>query len=366
MTVFFVLMFAGYCLFVLWLTWGWASTQVQELGEPLHSAVVIVPFRNEARHLERLLLALTGQRNLPGITVVLVNDHSSDDYRASVTPLLGENVRLLDLPDGQFGKKAAIEYAVRHTSAEIIVTTDADCLMGPLWLSSMMRLFSLPQVQLVAGPVRMNDDQSFFGGMQAIEFASLVGTTASFMERKRPVMCNGANLAYRRSAFELVGGFEGNSHVLSGDDEFLMRKVQSRWPGSVVFAKSTAAIVATNTQPSLESFLRQRLRWAGKWSLNSSWLAKATAVSMLLFHLAVLLLISSMLVGATPFQTGLALLAAKGFTEFLFIFPVATFLQIRWRWLPFLGLQWLHPAYVVAVGLWSQIADIQWKGRRQP
>ena len=38
------------------------------------------------------------------------------------------------------------------------------------------------------------------------------------------MLCNGANLAYKKSIFRELNGFEGNSHISSGDDIFLMEK----------------------------------------------------------------------------------------------------------------------------------------------
>lgn len=43
-------------------------------------------------------------------------------------------------------------------------------------------------------------------------------------------MCNGANLAYERKAFNEVNGFAGVDHIASGDDMLLMHKIGKQYP----------------------------------------------------------------------------------------------------------------------------------------
>jgi len=45
-------------------------------------------------------------------------------------------------------------------------------------------------------------------------------------------MCNGANLAYSKKAFEEAGGFTGIDNIASGDDMLLMHKIYKRYPES--------------------------------------------------------------------------------------------------------------------------------------
>ena len=78
--------------------------------------------------------------------------------------------------ENDFGKKAAIEYSVAKSQGELIITTDADCLMGPDWLSSMIQPFHQPQTQMVLGAVKLVGD-SLFQKMQSLEFSALMGVT---------------------------------------------------------------------------------------------------------------------------------------------------------------------------------------------
>jgi hypothetical protein len=62
----------------------------------------------------------------------------------------------------------------------------------------------------------------------------------------KPNMCNGANIAYPKAVFEEVNGFDGNEHIASGDDEFLMHKIAEKYPNQIVFAHYQPNIVLPN------------------------------------------------------------------------------------------------------------------------
>jgi len=367
MTIFFIAVFAAYGLFVLWLAWGWTETpDVHASPTDTIRVTVIVPFRNEAEHLYRLVSSLLKQEyDYTLWEVVLVNDHSTDQFRQALAPFLNERIRLIDLPLDRGGKKAAITFGVQSSQSDIIVTTDADCEVLPSWLSTLTSPFRENKVMMVTGPVSMRGNGGWFSKMQVLEFSSLTGSTASLIQWRLPTMCNGANLAFRRQVFLEVKGYEGNEHVFSGDDEFLMRKVVKKWPYSVVFCKSKSAIVHTEVQRSIREFISQRIRWAGKWKENDSIVSKAVAVAVFCFHILFLSALVAAAIGALRGYLFFTLLASKLLVEVIFLLPVVHFLGQRWRWTVFLLLQVLHPIYVVVIAILSRFKKVSWKGRVQ-
>jgi cellulose synthase/poly-beta-1,6-N-acetylglucosamine synthase-like glycosyltransferase len=167
-------------------------------------------------------------------------------------------------------------------------------------------------------------------------------------------MCNGANLAYRKTAFYEVKGFEGNERVSSGDDEFLMNKFNKK---SVRYLKSKDSLVTSAHLPLVTSFINQRLRWAGKWSVNTSLFTKLVAVIVFGFHLSFIVAMF------TPSKLAVTILFLKALLEALLLIPAASFFRVKWRWIPFIALQLLYPVYVISVGLLSQVVLPKWKGR---
>jgi cellulose synthase/poly-beta-1,6-N-acetylglucosamine synthase-like glycosyltransferase len=75
-------------------------------------------------------------------------------------------------------------------------------------------------------------------------------------------MCNGANLAYEKKAFQEVGAFKGIDCIASGDDMLLMYKMYKAYPDGIGFLKHPQAIVHTLPAEGLNAFMNQRIRWA--------------------------------------------------------------------------------------------------------
>lgn len=344
---------------------GWARAMAAPLPAKVNTELVtvIVPARNEAHRLRTLLNDLALQRHA-SFEVIVVDDHSQDDTYSIAAEYQHADERFHVVHGLGEGKKQAIAEAVARARGTIVVTTDADCRVPPGWLETISAEFYDASVQLVFGGVRMAS-HNFFASMQAIEFSSLIGSGAAAAALQHPIMCNGANLAYRKAAFEAVNGYEGNAHIASGDDEFLLRKIAAKFPRSIRFAHGRGAVVSTLPCGTLRELAQQRLRWAGKWRHNGSVLARAMAVYVLLVQLLVLACAGFLFVATGPLQIAAAIfLCVKLLLEAAFLTMVARRLEIRWNWLAFMSLQIVYPFYIVLTGLLSLAAPTHWKGRR--
>jgi cellulose synthase/poly-beta-1,6-N-acetylglucosamine synthase-like glycosyltransferase len=261
------------------------------------------------------------------------------------------------------GKKAAITAGVASAKGDIIVTTDADCRVNPQWLKEINRAFQRPGIKMMIGGVRISEEKSFFSQLQSLEFLSVAGTGAATLGLGFPTMCNGANLSYLREAFAECNGYEGNEHISSGDDEFLMNKFAARWKSSIGFLYSREAVVTTSPRPNVRTFIAQRLRWAGKWKHNINWSTRVFAMVVWIFHLGLILMPLAAASGFITWRLFLILAGGKIFVESLFLIPAANFFGVRWRWISFLVLQLIYSFYVISIGLMSQILLPEWKGR---
>jgi biofilm PGA synthesis N-glycosyltransferase PgaC len=67
-------------------------------------------------------------------------------------------------------------------------------------------------------------------------------------------LCNGANLAFTKDAFTATGGYDGNEHIASGDDEFLMRKIEAKYSNGIRFNNNPENVVTTYPQKTINSF----------------------------------------------------------------------------------------------------------------
>jgi len=369
MVIYFLIVFLLYGALVIGLIVGWQISMEADSVKPdkvkFHKISVIVPFRDEQDNLPTLIDCFKSQGYpVDLIQFIFVNDHSSDqsdrliDEYARLNPV----AKLLRL-SSTYGKKQAITLGVENALGEIIVTTDADCSMSSTWLEKINEAFQKPDCNMIVGAVRIDPAQSFFSKLQAMEFASLIGSGVATLTYGFPTMCNGANLAFRKSAFIAVSGYEGNLEIPSGDDEFLMRKIHHKFSKSIHFLRGSDSVVYTKPQSTLQSFLHQRVRWAGKWRHNQSISTKLLAAFVFMFHVSVILFAALFLAGWVPLRTFFLLMGCKLVLEFLFLNQVCQFLKIKWRWTSFLTLQFVYPVYVFWIALLAQRKSFVWKGR---
>jgi poly-beta-1,6-N-acetyl-D-glucosamine synthase len=369
MTVFFLFMFGLYFLLMLVLLYGWEKAMAPKgEGKSINKKIsVIIPFRNEEANLGNVIDDLVDQ-GYPASSyeAIFVDDHSTDRSTEIVALKIAalNNFRLISLPANVEGKKRAITQGITMSNGDIIVTTDADCRLSQSWITSINDQFQGDDVKMVFGGVKIEDDGSLFSRFQAMEFISLIGSGAATLHVGYPSMCNGANLAFQRSAFIEVGGYEGNFNIPSGDDEFFMRKINTTFPQSIDFMNRPESVVSTKAQKSVKAFLYQRLRWAGKWKHNSSLQTKLLALFIFLFQLSIIGVVSLVLMNKLDLKIAMFLIGSKIVLEFIFLSKVCVFLGARWRTTYFLLLQLIYPFYVVAIAIASNFVSPLWKGRK--
>lgn len=325
---------------------------------------VVVPFRNEAAHLPRLLHTLRAQDYPPDrYFVILVDDHSSDGGGAGASETL---LKLADarLPDTTVAyKKAALELGVRHAeTAEIIVTTDADCHWPVGTLKGVVEKFR-EGADVVLGPVVIDPVTDYCTAFQALDLAGYQLFTAASVAMGRPTLANGAHFAFRREAFVRVDGYAGVDHLPSGDDVLLLHKFMAA--GLCIAALTDPrAVVTTRPVAGWRATWKQRLRWAGKAGEYASPLL--TAVQGLAFLTSLGIVVGLLLV---PFGwvfmwgAGVAWLI-KGVADWILLRSVCTHYDRKdWlRW--YLPVQVMYPFYLVGIGTAALLGmKAEWKGR---
>jgi poly-beta-1,6-N-acetyl-D-glucosamine synthase len=255
---------------------------VSTQDSPKTTISVIVAARNEAQNIGVLLQKIAEQNFPKSQLEVLVIDDNSTDETANIIQkaieILDKQliIKYLYLENGQ-GKKAAITHGIAHAQHELIVTTDADCLpTTDYWLHEIACFYTQTNAKIVAAPVVFYHEKNALGRFQTADFVAMMAVTAAGISSRTVLMCNGANLAYPRSVFSEVGGFEGNTHIASGDDLFLMHKIAEKHPNDVHFLKSERAIMRTEPKHTWHEFWAQRLRWGTKNTAYNDW--RITAV----------------------------------------------------------------------------------------
>jgi cellulose synthase/poly-beta-1,6-N-acetylglucosamine synthase-like glycosyltransferase len=366
------LLFPAYVLLMLALIRSWLAMPVENAGSQMRRLrlSVLIPARNEEANITNCLESLASQ-NYPSVDleVIVIDDCSEDRTADLVLAFIAKgsirNLKLISLePDLKTfaHKKRALTAGVTESSGELIITTDADCVAGPEWLKEMAACYLRTAASLILGPVAFHRGKGFFGAMQSLEFAGLLAVTGAAAFAKRPLMCNGASLAYPKTVFEAVQGYKDDEEP-SGDDVLLMNKVQALFPGKIHFLKSKAALVFTRPQQSLRNFMQQRRRWASKFRQYGG--GRVAAVAVLVFLSNLFLIAGGVICVFVPAFRGIYLIlaGAKLIIDFLILFLATSFTgnkSLLWIYLPEV---FFYSFYVVLSGLGVK-SGYEWKGRR--
>ena len=352
--------------FVLIITWLKIKNNFTiKSSEKDTKLTIIIPVRNEAENIVILLQDIDKQ-DYPykNFEVIVANDGSTDntaDLVFEYQEIAQYSIRLLNIFEekGTSPKKRAIQKSIEIASGELIITTDGDCRVSNKWLSSIHQFYQSTDAKLISSPVTFMDENNFWNTAQIIEFASLMGSGACAIYLNKPNMCNGANIAYTKEVFESVGGFAGNEHLASGDDEFLMHKIALKYPKQVLFNAHPDSMVKTKSQPNFKQFYQQRKRWASKWKHYNNWQISALAMFIFIVNLGVIFTYFLF-----PPQKFLILLFLKFGVEFIFLSLIIRYLGYKTKIFFIPIIQILYPFYVVFFGIIPQGKGYEWKGRK--
>jgi cellulose synthase/poly-beta-1,6-N-acetylglucosamine synthase-like glycosyltransferase len=366
----YVILIASYCY-----AWVKMKTPVFS-GELLPTKVsIIIAARNEEFVIENCIHAILLQTYPPKyIEIILVDDASEDATNDIIQRFCNkyQNIKLITLKsDGNtLGKKNALTAGIHQSTGELIVTTDADCVMNTNWLKTIVAYYQQTQVKMIVAPVLFHNEKNVFEKMQTLEFMSLIVSGGASLHYNKAIMCNGANLAYPRTVFDEVNGFENVNNKASGDDVLLMYKIKKEYKDGVMFLKHQDAMVYTTAKNNLMDFVNQRKRWASKGfkSLNNE--TQKVAVVVYLFNVSLLILMLLAFFNFSCFgyfsstKFFLLLLTLKCVIDFLLLFLASSFFKKKVDLFYFLIEEFLYVFYSVFIGLSGLLTKYEWKGRK--
>ena len=340
-----------------------------EESQPQTKFSVIIPFRNESENLQELIGSIA-ELNYPTsmFEIILIDDNSTDD---SVTIIQKEqasfsslNIKLLaneHLTNSP--KKDAIAKGINNASHEWIVTTDADCVLPKYWLDCYDYFIKSTTSNVLVAPVTYKKTKSFLERFQLLDVMSLQGATIGGFGLKKPFLCNGANLAYKKRFFRDINGFEGNTNIASGDDIFLLEKAIKHEKNTIHYIKNNQITVTTIPQPSFKSLKSQRVRWAAKTSSYKNAFAKLTGFIVLVMNALIVCLPLLVLVQVISLKTFIYTFAIKFLIDFLLLFKTARFLEQEQYLASYFFSSILYPFFSVYIAFISVFKGYKWKDR---
>ncbi|MGL4631435.1 MAG: glycosyltransferase [Leadbetterella sp.] len=348
-----------YGIAVVFASYVWSKIYSQKKNATILPFTIVIAFRNEEKNIIRLLDNLQNLR-YSELEIILVNDHSEDNGALLARDYIGKIlVRVLDLPEGNFSKKSAIQFGVKQAIHPFVLCTDADCILPSTILEGYSHSFIGKDLNFGFGLVSFENSttkNTVFSNFQIMEFAALMGMGAVSLQLNTPTMCSGANMAFKKSVFLELNPYESNQNLGSGDDEFLYHTMYALDSKKVAFIKSKDVLVYTEPSENLVSFINQRLRWASKWNSYNSIKPQFLAIFIFLVNL---ITIGLELMGAWE------LVMFRYVCEVVFIGLILNFMgktKSLWYILP---LQIVYKYYVVYIGIRSFFKPqaYTWKNR---
>lgn len=240
--------------------------------EPPPRVSILIAARNESEGIRQTLDSVLAQ-DYRGDWDLWIADDRSDDDTPKILAEYAERYKgrlnvltIKEIPEGVSPKKHALSLLIDACEGEILCLTDADCIVKPTWVSGIVAEFE-PGIELVAGHSyipTVPSKSSLLICMQAVEtlIYRVAGTAGLAM--RLPLTSTGNNLAYRKSFFKSVNGFDNVIKIQSGDDDLLMQKLASDRPWAMRYCISESTFVTTNGKETLKELWEQRKRWASK------------------------------------------------------------------------------------------------------
>jgi cellulose synthase/poly-beta-1,6-N-acetylglucosamine synthase-like glycosyltransferase len=333
--------------------------------QPRTKISVIIPARNEEGNIGKLLTSLQSQTYPAHLfEVIVVDDHSTDNTAAIVKGFASVKLIQIQFDNINSYKKKAIETGIAAASGDLIVTTDADCIVKETWLKTIAAFKEETNAVFIAAPVSMQCNSTLLQIFQSMDFMVLQGITAASVKKRIHNMCNGANLAYERKIFFEVNGFKDIDHIASGDDMLLMQKISQHHPGRVSYLLSKDAIVTTEAAKTWKEFFNQRIRWASKATNYNDIKIFSALFLVYFFNCALLALLITGFWIHDLWLGFLSVLIIKTIVELIFLYPIAKFYNKQGLLTLFPFFQPLHIIYTVIAGWLGVFGSFEWKGRR--
>ncbi len=344
--VIFLVIVVAYFLQTVVFTIGMKKKFPKLKEENLPSATVIVAARNEEENIRECLVSLD---NLiypkEKLEIIIVDDFSTDATNSIVSEFISDKPKFkLIQPQKQFGevkgKANALANAIEIATGEIILTTDADCIVSPTWAKTLASYYYDESVAMVCGFTHQTNATAF-EGMQAVDSIFLLSAASGTMNLGHPISCIGNNMSYRKSVYEEIGGYASIPFSVT-EDFVLLMAFQNLKKYKIIYPLDPESLVVSKACKDLKTLYRQRKRW-GVGGLDAHLTGFAVMANGWLANVGLVL---------APFFFSPQVFVIwwfKIFTDFFFLKNVHRELKIKMKFRDFIAFQIYYVIYVIVL-----------------
>ncbi|MGW2404001.1 glycosyltransferase family 2 protein [Streptomyces sp. NPDC001739] len=170
----------------------------------MRTITAIVPAHNEEEGLPATLESLARQTVPPDR--VLVVDDASTDRTGEVAASHG--VTVLRPPRNLGSKAKAQNYALPHCTTDLVLAVDADTVLAPDYIETVLPAFDDPTVSVAAGTVRTRHTRTLWERGRSTEYLFGFHWHRPIQARANsPMVCSGCCSVFRRDDLMTFGGF---------------------------------------------------------------------------------------------------------------------------------------------------------------
>jgi cellulose synthase/poly-beta-1,6-N-acetylglucosamine synthase-like glycosyltransferase len=240
------------------------KARIKNKTAPYHPKVsVIVPAWNEEVGVLKTVNSIVAN-TYNNTEIIIVNDGSTDNSHAIIQAYIkkqawkqrnpGVSIRYFYKENG--GKGTALNYGIKASTGEIILTVDADSVVDKHAITRLVSYFEDPTIDAAVGNVKVSRNNSMVGFIQTLEY--LFGF---YYKRAHSVMgaeyiFGGACAAFRKSStFDRIGLFDDVNKT-----EDIEMSLRTRYNGlKSVYAEDV--VCYTEGASTVIGLMNQRLRW---------------------------------------------------------------------------------------------------------
>jgi len=360
--IFFIIFSAFYFIVVVFTGIGLGRLKSIPLHPHTPFISVVIAARNEEGRL-RLILDSLKKLDYPKekYEIIFVDDASTDHTAQILEQEANKQknwnlLRLEKVGDRFHAKKMALAKGIEHAKGEFIFTTDADCRVPSTWLKNMIGYFG-SKTTMVLGFSPLLNGESFRDKWLKFDnlFSGIVAAAPTMLGF--PISSVGRNMAFRKAAYQSIGGYASLTKFRSGDDIHLTERMRDKTQGKIIYCADPQTFVHTLPPDSGKEIFHQQIRKNSK-ILDKSF--KSAFFSVLLL-LAYLLFFTLPLFNSAWLNVWTAALIVKFFAEF-FVLRLSCKIFRKKSLVPYLPLyQLLYPFYVIFFGILGSLHLYRWK-----
>ncbi len=261
--IFFYLSFFIYNLILLFFLIGFIKYSFRDkvsINKNLKVSIVVAA-KDEEKNIDNLIRSLLKQTI--DVEIIIVNDRSEDNTGKILDKY--SNITVIDIDEVEEGvspKKNALSKGINKANGDIILLTDADCVVKKNWAEK-MRNYYKTDISVVSG-VSFLKESNIFHKILNLEYFLFGICTAAANSWNYPIISTGNNFSYRKKLFNLVNGFKSILKIDSGDDDLLIQKFSNVDNVKFSFADDPDTHVITEPVNDFKEFVNQRKRWASR------------------------------------------------------------------------------------------------------